>query len=245
MSARGALLFARYAYPPNELGYCGPADAAALLRPDATDGIEQRAREFEGAWSYLEFIAETAGIPDPLDERVVEAYWIGNDLLDRVDPVALLARMRERFRGQLGGTWRESGDRALAHHSFQVFEVYPWARLLGAGGNPTALSVLDRCRIRTGLVLHVDGEAATVRSRPLTWDGTMMSAGPWQEEAVRWSTGGMSLLDDLSPGDRVALHWDWVCDLLTEEQATRIETLEARQRAGLGDGVLQVHGTTW
>ena len=27
----GPLLFARYAYPPNERGYCGPADSRALL----------------------------------------------------------------------------------------------------------------------------------------------------------------------------------------------------------------------
>ena len=27
----GPILFARYAYPPNALGYCGPADSGALL----------------------------------------------------------------------------------------------------------------------------------------------------------------------------------------------------------------------
>ena len=27
----GPVLFARYAYPPNALGYCGPDDPAALL----------------------------------------------------------------------------------------------------------------------------------------------------------------------------------------------------------------------
>ena len=58
--------------------------------------------------------------------------------------------------------------------------------------------------------------------------------GPWCEERVRWSTGGRSLIDGPRPGDRVALHWDWLCDVVTDEQATRIETLEARQRAELG-----------
>ncbi|MYS18697.1 hypothetical protein GA0115240_10045 [Streptomyces sp. DvalAA-14] len=228
MSEQGALLFARYAYPPNELGYCGPPDASALLRADATAGIEGQARQFEGAWCYLEFLAESAGLPDPLDERVVEAYWIGNDLLDKTDPAALLDRMLDRFRGQLGGTWREAADRALAHHSFQVFDVYPWARMLRAAGNPTALSVLDQCRIRTGVVLAVDGESAAVESRPLTWDGHAMLPGPPRREAARWSTGGRSLIARPRPGDRVALHWDWVCDVITEEQAARVEALEAR-----------------
>ncbi|MCM2417166.1 DUF6390 family protein [Streptomyces sp. RKAG293] len=230
MSARGALLFARYAYPPNELGYCGPADASALLDSGATAGIERRARQFEGAWCYLEFLAEAAGIPDPLDERVVEAYWIGNDLLEQADSAALVDRMLDRFRGQIGGTWREAAHRALAHHSFQVFDVYPWAHLLRTGNNPTALTVLDQCRIRTGVVLDVHGESATVTSSPLSWSGTTLGTGPQRQEVVRWSTGGRTLLDGLSPGDRVALHWDWVCDVLTEDQVARVESLEARQR---------------
>ncbi|MFC8828853.1 DUF6390 family protein, partial [Streptomyces sp. NPDC057137] len=163
----------------------------------------------------------------------VEAYWIGNDLLDRADPAALLARMRDRFRGQLGGTWREASDRALAHHSFQVFDVYPWAELLRSSGNPTALSVLDRCRIRTGVVRSVAGESATVESRPLTWTGTALIPGPPREESVRWSTGGRSLIPGLAPGDLVALHWDWVCDVVTEAQAARIESTEAGQLAAL------------
>ncbi|WP_405683765.1 DUF6390 family protein [Streptomyces sp. NBC_01387] len=238
MSAEGALLFARYAYPPNELGYCGPADAAGLLRRDATADIERRARQFEGAWCYLEYLAETAGLPDPLDARVVEAYWIGNDLLDRVDPAALVERMTDRFRGQLGGTWREAGRRALAHHSFQVFEVYPWAPMLRSSGNPTALSVLDQCRIRTGVVLGADSQVATVRSRPLSWNGAELVTGAWREETVRCSAGGRTLIDSLAPGDRVALHWDWVCDVLTDEQAWHIESLEERRRTALRPLVL-------
>ncbi|MEU8699744.1 DUF6390 family protein [Streptomyces sp. NPDC048680] len=234
MSAEGALLFARYAYPPNELGYCGPADAAALLRREATADIGRRARQFEGAWCYLQFLAETAGLTDPLDVRVVEAYWIGNELLELADPAALVERLTDRFRGQSGGTWREAARRALAHHSFQVFEVYPWAPMLRSDGNPTALSVLDRCRIRTGVVLTAGSEVATVRSRPLVWDGTATATGDWQEETVRLSAGGRTLLDGVSPGDRVALHWDWVCDVLTDEQALRIESFEARTRTGLG-----------
>ncbi|MFJ5172907.1 DUF6390 family protein [Streptomyces griseoviridis] len=234
MSARGAVLFARYAYPPNELGYCGPADASALLRPEETAGIERHARRFEGAWCYLELLAEAAGLSDPLDERVVEAYWIGNDLLELASSPAVLARLRERFHGQTGGTWQDAAERALAHHAFQVFEVYPWAELLRTSGHPTAVSVLDRCRIRTGVVRSIEGESATVESRPLTWTGGELVRGPSRRESVRWSTGGRSLLPGLSPGDVVALHWDWVCDVLTGPQAARIEATEARQLGSLG-----------
>jgi Family of unknown function (DUF6390) len=234
LGARGALLFARYAYPPNELGYCGPQGSRALLERDATLEIERRARQFEGAWSYLEFIADSAGIPDPLDARVVEAYWVGNDLLSRCDPGALSRHLGVRFFGQQGGTWQSAAERAQAHHSFQVFEVYPWARMLASDGNPIALSVLDRCRIRVGVVMAVQGEKATVQSAPLRWDGSRLEAGSTSLEVVRWSTDGRSLLDGLSPGDRVSLHWDWVCDVVTPEQARSIQSREARQLAVLG-----------
>jgi hypothetical protein len=43
----------------------------------------------------------------------------------------------------------------------------------------------------------------------------------------------LSLLDGLAPGDRVALHWDWVCDVVTEQQHDRIAGLEDAQRRAL------------
>ncbi len=229
MSDLGAVLFARYAYPPNALGYCGPEGADAMLDAAAIGEIERRARLFAGAWSYLEVLAETTGIADPLDERLVEAYWVGSGLLDAVDSALLVARLEERFRGQVGGTWRAAASRAVAHHSFQVFEVYPWAELLREKGNPTAVTVLDRCRIRTGEVLTVSGEEATVSSRPLAWDGTTLAPGAAHEETVRWSVDGQTLIAAPSPGDVVALHWDWVCDALTPEQVGVLESREAEQ----------------
>jgi Family of unknown function (DUF6390) len=91
----GPVLFARYAYPPNRLGYCGPDDSTALLEyADARTsdpGLVALARQFAGAWPYLSLIAAANHLPDPLDAAVVEAYWLGGPLLERV-PAALLAR---------------------------------------------------------------------------------------------------------------------------------------------------------
>ncbi len=227
--------FAQYAYPPNELGYCGPAGAGAMLAPDATADIERRARQFEGAWSYLELLAEAAGVEDPLDVEVVDAYWLGSDLLEAVRPSDLVARLEDRFRGQVGGTWRAAAGRARAHHSFQVFEVYPWAGLLRAG-RPVgpAVQVLDRCRIRVGEVLAVDGERVTVTSRPLAWDGATLAEGAPVVEQARWSVQGRSLIDVPAVGEVVALHWDWVCETLAPDRAVRIEALERQALQGVG-----------
>ena len=75
-------LFARFAFPPNELGYCGPPDATVLLPGGGRDEIVGHAQGFDGAWPYLEEIAAAAGIDDPMDAEVVRSYWVGGPLLD-------------------------------------------------------------------------------------------------------------------------------------------------------------------
>jgi hypothetical protein len=230
----GDVVFARYAFPPNELGYCGPDDAGALLRHASAgtggQAIAERASRFDGAWVYLEVIAAAAGVTDPLDPRVVEAYWVGNDLLDAVSPQRLLEALRARFAGQVGGFWDRVDPRAgpLAHHSFQVFAVYPWVGLL-AGPSPVPLRVLDRCRIRWGTVVSVDGDHATVRSQPLLFDSGALGLGPARDERVRWAAGGQTLSSGLAEGDAVSLHWDWVCDRLTSAQGSALRSFSARQ----------------
>jgi len=227
VSADGALRFARYAYPPNELGYCGPEGAHEMLVPGAVAEIERRARQFDGAWTYLEFLAGVLGVDDPLSEPLVEAYWIGSDLLDAVDPAVFVEHLAVAFDGQVGGTWRESAARARAHHSYQVFEVYPWAAMLLRGLPPgPAVSVLDRCRIRSGVVSEVDGEWVVVMSSLLTWDGGSLTPSSPQVERARWSVDGRSLLSPPAVGDTVALHWDWVCEVLTTDQADRIQRID-------------------
>jgi hypothetical protein len=232
----GPLQFARYAYPPNSLGYCGPDDHWALLEYGAagvTDrGLVELARGFEGAWPYLEVIAAANGIADPLDVRVVEAYWVGNGLLDRVDMREFGGFLDERFRRRAGRGWDSIAEAipvgAVPHHSFHVFAVYPWVGLMRAGWSEHPLRVLDRCRIRWGRVVEVNGDLATVRFRPLAWDGRELSFGPTRVERVPVSVEGRGFVRGLRTGEWVSLHWDWVCDRLTPEQLRTIRRLTLR-----------------
>jgi hypothetical protein len=228
----GEVLFARYAYPPNELGYCGPDDSAGLLdvaaqlRSPSKEDFRSRARAFDGAWVYLELIAAHAGIEDPLDPRVVEAYWIGNSLLDEVDPVSFAATARSRFAGEAGAHWAaltSSGSPASTpHHGFQVFTVYPWVLLLGRGDTP--LMVLDRCRIRWAQVAAVHGDRLEVMCAPLSWDGHQLGWGPDHQETVRWALDGRSPLARPDIGDWISLHWDWACDRLAPAQLDELRS---------------------
>jgi Family of unknown function (DUF6390) len=226
MARSGPQLFARYAYPPNALGYCGPADASVLLgRGAAADAeIARHARQFEGAWAYVELIAAAARIDDPLDPRVVEAYWIGNELLDLIDGDELAGQLRARFFGQPGAGWIPG----RAHHGYQVFVVYPWVRLLSRPNSVrTALDVLEQCRIRWGSVVAVEGSRVRVVRRPLELRDGSLALGEPAEQTAALSVDGASPLAGCAAvrvGDTVAMHWDWVCDVLDPAQAAALET---------------------
>ena len=230
MTAGGPLLFARYAYPPNSLGYCGADETRTLLEyvdADASDaGLAELARTFEGAWPYLTLIADANRIADPLDPRVVEAYWVGNELLDRVRPSALARHVAERFRGRVGRATEHLVDTvaagAIPHHSFHVFAVYPWLGLLRTGIVDEPLHVLDRCRVTPARVLSVAGDQAVTRLRPLRWNGRKLELGEWTTRDVGWRDAGLSLTVP-QPGDWVSLHWDFVCDRLTCDEVTMLD----------------------
>ena len=230
----GAHMFVRYAYPPNALGYCGPDSFRDYAEAGVVDqGLVKQVQAFSGAWPYLELIATGCGISDPLDQRVVEAYWVGNDLLDRVALGQLGDSMAERFRKQVGNKFQFLAEGVLAggvpHHSFHVFGVYPWVGLLGNDRmTKHALTVLDRCRVRWGKVIAAHGDQTTVESRPLGWDGRLLSLGEPATETARLALDGTMLAGDIGPGDWVALHWDWVCDKLTDRQLRALRTYTMR-----------------
>lgn len=232
----GPLLFARYAYPPNALGLCGADESRTLLEygtaNESDEGLAELARAFEGAWPYLVLIAGANGIHDPLDARVVEAYWVGNDLLDRVSSHALARHVEDRFKGRVGRSWERIVDAvaagAVPHHTFHVFAVYPWLGLLRTGDVAQPLSVLDRCRITPALVQGAVGETVTVLAPSLRWDGKTLVLGPWERRTARAQDDGLGFVAP-SAGEWVSLHWDFVCDRLSPIQAATL--LRGSQRA--------------
>ncbi len=214
----GHAMFAQYAYPPNELGYCGPADG------DGPSELATHAKEFDGAWPYLTAIADAVG-SEPLNDDIVHSYWVGGPSLEKVDPAALLARLRTTFKGQVTGLLDAVPATAevLAHHSFHVFVVYPWVRFLDRDPE-TALQVMQDCRIRWGTVQSVSGEQVVLTSRPLTLDAGELALGHPENERVSWSKDGVSLTPAPQPGATVSAHWDWVCATLTDGEGAALES---------------------
>src|SRR5947209_11344332 len=157
----GMLRFIRYAFMPNRLRYCGGDDNRTLFEygiEQAIDGgLPLLLRRFTGALPYLQLIARANGIADPFDSRVVEAYWIGNDLLNHVEVRQLYDALLERFGKQLQGRTRElvlgkAPAGARPHHSFHVLDVHS-----RVGELEHSLHTRDSCRVSWGQVVAVDG----------------------------------------------------------------------------------------
>jgi hypothetical protein len=240
----GPVLFARYAFPPNSHGFCGPADSGSFFEHAVAGvddgGLRALAQQFAGAWPYLQLIAGATGLDDPLDRRVVEAYWVGSPRLDQVGTRAVGNSMEERFRYMTGARFGSLTEGVLAggvpHHSFAVFCIYPYTGLLTDRRKaPHALTVLDRCRIRWGRVLTVQGDQVVVASAPLTWDGDVLALGLTVTETVVQSVDGVGMVGGVATGDWVSLHWEWICDRLTEAQVARLRRYTERHLAIVND----------
>jgi hypothetical protein len=238
----GPVLFARYAFGPNRLGLCGPEDWRSLLElgaaSGATDaqaveidrGLRDLAAGFEGAYPYLELIAAAHGIEDPMDRRVVDAYWVGNRLSDGVDPALMTQSMDSRFRAQLlpeAWKWLRGKPKAGARptHAFHVLDVFPRIGLMRGGFVGDAVGLMESCRIRWGRVLEVRGETLVVDAVPMALtDGKLGLGEPRAQTARRW-LDGRGFVSDVEAGDVVSLHWDWACEVLSP---TRLDALRRR-----------------
>jgi len=236
----GPLLFARYAYPPNRLGYCGPDDALSLadhVREGVVDpDLLRLERGFEGAYPYLALIARENGIADPLDRRVVEAYWIGNDLSDRIRPTAFAADLDARFGGRVARAERRwllelPSRAATVHHDVHVLEVMPRIGMLRDGFVPGLLLAMGRCLVRAGRVEAVTEGGLQVAARSLELrDGRLALGRPVSETVVDGlgRATGDGAACRVRRGDWVALHWGVAVDRLEPGGAAALERIASR-----------------
>ena len=139
--ASGPLLFARYAFPPNHYGYCGPEDADGFFRSGVAGddhGLRARARNFDGALPHLQLIADAVDHSDPpdiLDRRVVEAYWLGRAVLDQVNADRIRPSISAAAVGRFSPTWLRLSPQELCRTTVSsCFASIPGCRCLPIPG---------------------------------------------------------------------------------------------------------------
>jgi hypothetical protein len=231
MVADGVALAARFSLATSRREFCGPTGAAESLFATAVSGArsgESRSAllRFEALAPYLEALGARHGL-DPLDARVVEAYWIGNDLLegfDRSDFERLLDRLTTRgLPRSIARRLREHlPSHPLAHHAFHTSFVGVGAV---TGHVPTTLPNLEECRPALARVSAVEERSLVVeRPRLEVHDGRLV-LGPARSERVPREP---ELLPEVAPGDAVALHWGLVATVLSPGQARRLAEYSER-----------------
>ncbi len=224
---------ARYALYPNMLGLCGPRGRGKEKLYEyltlKTKVDDQEARElleqFTAATAYMKLIAAANEIPDWLDPRVVDAYWIGNDLLNLVRAEDL----KELIHGLvLAGKLAESAaEEAIArvhrdhrpHHSFHVFVIG------GLSGQVERGSIgWELCRIGWGTVARVkhDGNLTVLAESLLQKGGKIFPEleGVERERLIRRDR---ELFPRVSSGDLVAFHWGRVVEIIDHDAARRLD----------------------
>lgn len=229
---RGVEMFARYAYAPNALGYCGPP-LGATLRDCAVDEVRTAATKFSGAWPYLRVLSALSGIADPLDYRLVESYWLGGGVGAGLDPHEFFDALLAIIGPQAGRYWShltsDLAREAAGNHCFHVFGVYPWTRFLGRGMDEEPLRVLDSCRITWGTVVSRAGDSVELRCRRLVWDGRALTLSEPSTLPLEVWADGYSAVPDVAVGDEVAVHWGRLCGRLSPEQVCALADSTERQ----------------
>lgn len=236
----GLALCSRFSIATNRLAYCGPQDAEpALYEAVLTGRGSPRAREalsrFEALMPYLEAIGSATG-KDPFDPEVVEAYWLGNDLLEAVDRrrfVTLLEALSHR--GLPPSIARRLVEHLpaspLAHHAFHVSFVGVGAV---TGHVPTTLPNVEACRPAFAQVVRVRGEELELLGPTVTVSAGQLRLGGPTRRTVRYDP---KALGGVRAGDRVAVHWAWPALLLDERQSRELERWTERSFAAANEAL--------
>ena len=235
----GVLRCSRYAFGPNRLHYCGPDANRELFEyihdGFADPGLASLLGAFKTMYPYLCHIALENHIRDPFDERVVEAYWIGNELLETIGKKAFWAHLIEdhKIKKRIGPrSFSLVEDKieggAVPHHSFHVLDI--WKRT-GHLEHEHTLESMDSCRISWGTVKEISGPSITVLVEPLIIKDGKLALGKPESRKITRSLEADIAIDELKNGDLISIHWSVPCEVLTKKQVANLRVYTLRHIA--------------
>ena len=227
----GVLQCSKYAFGPNRLHYCGPdanREIFSYIEEGAADPhLEVLLKNFRTMYPYITHIAHTNGIADPFDTRVVEAYWIGNELLEKAGGGELYKHLQEDQKlprkvsrpafSRISDIIRKG---AFPHHSFHVFSI---TMRTGHLRELHTLESMDACRISWGKVIMADGPFLTVETEPLVTENDKLALGKPVQKRIARALECESDIEQVKPGDIVTIHWEVPCEIITEKQARTLQ----------------------
>jgi hypothetical protein len=231
---QGLILAARYAFGPNSLHFCGPErqnDIRAYVRlTEADNGLAELLHRFETLYPYLVLIASENHIQDPFDRRVVEAYWLGNALLQRVRANMFAAHvvdtleLKKKVAQKKFTPMMDTVIEGVPQHNFHVMNIFVRT---GHHAIAHSISTMDHCRISWGRIMNYDkthnasAQQYIVKTRPLEYKfGKLQLGGP-----IIKKVSGIGITP--RAGDWVSIHWGYVCAVLSVQQLTLLKKYTA------------------
>lgn len=210
-----------YSLKPHELGYCGPQGSASqnilkeyLLGKKYSDRlIREMLNEFKGAVSYYHLIAQANNIKDCFSKNIIEAYWLGNELLDKVKADDLGEMILDKFirpelltKAKARQIVSKIPAGVVAHHSFHVFFV----------GSITGRVKItpkhkDICKTSWGEVVSVFDKERKVEVKT-------QKLFPSKKDVKMEVDWDKQLLPKLKIGDLVSFHWGRISEKLSRNE---------------------------
>lgn len=221
----GTELCCRFSLMPNKLGFCGPKDSTNLLlncalgRKVDKGKVKEILKRFESLYPYLELIGRKHNL-DPFDYKVVEAYWLGNELLDgftREDMVELVNDLAGRglIRSLADKLIDTMPDYAIPFHLFHVLFVGVGSVTKSVENN---IETMDKCRISLANVKRIMTNKVFLSWRELQReDGELILVYVENDDNSK-SFDYDSRLTPLKPNDDVAVHWNYPVKILNYDE---------------------------
>ncbi len=213
----GPKIAALYGLIPNRLGFCGPRQEKLkdfISGKITTAQIIPTLKQFEAAYPYCQLIARKNDT-HPFNKKVVEAYWLGNEYLNKVTIEDLRQLIIQKFSAP-GLLSKKAAIRKAAaipanskpHHSFHVMVL---GSVTGRVNFADNIKLQDTCRIGWGRVIQLKNKKVTIKYAPLTGKKNIEFGRPVKKEII-WDK---KMIPKLKISDWVAIHWNHAIQILS------------------------------
>ncbi|MEI7604101.1 MAG: DUF6390 family protein [bacterium] len=244
MDDSGLKLCAYFAGKPNAMHYCGTDSAINSISDCIVSGNCSSLREeyshFKALYAYLKLYGEKFGL-DYFDKKIIEAYWIGNELLEQFDrndfftlldnlesngaPKLFIYEQREKF--------EKVNVRFIPHHAFNV-------TFIGVGNVTGSVEYnienINNCLIRYGNISNIDDDKVTVNTYKYQIENTILIRKNCEEELGLNKT----FFPYVKIGDSVAFHWKDLCNILNDDEKSRLDEYETTIMNDLNENYFKI-----
>lgn len=254
MDRKALKLCARFALQPNLLGYCGRKSATAIFYDcivnNRYDKVREELEKFIVLNPYLQTIAEIIG-QDPYDFAVIEAYWLGNDLLSQIKPrnyTLLIQNLAKQ--GVPEFLISEIKDKIpkefIPIHLFNILHVGVGK---ASGSVPFNLDSINNCMVRWGRVKEIEKKdmalgiskddirtkynQQTVKNQITNLKFKLVTVETVKlvqknkhyqlENSLETIPYLSELVGDLKAGDIITAHWGWIAMRITQRSQLKLQ----------------------